>query len=182
MLYFLHKSASWRKRLPPRVPPQGSRVQVSVTPYGFRGGRNGVWVGFSWNFSRFPLPQIYFHHFSNSSHPFHFINPCDGARRGRPAPLLFTDLNIGHGRLARWITWRACDAGEAKEGLENGLWRRWSNGRVEEWAVTWVKWRKGWRMSFDVGEVTESLENELCYVTVHSPTLLSLLLRHKLFI
>ena len=38
-----------------------------------------------------------------------------------------------HGRLA-W--WRACDVGEAKEGLENELWRRWSNGSVGEWTVT----------------------------------------------
>ena len=41
-----------------------------------------------------------------------------------------------HGRLARWRKWRACDVGEAKEGLENELWRRWSNGKVGEWAVT----------------------------------------------
>ena len=41
-----------------------------------------------------------------------------------------------HGRHARWRKWRACDVGEAKEGLENELWRRWSNGRVGEWAVT----------------------------------------------
>ena len=32
--------------------------------------------------------------------------------------------------------WKYCDLGEAKEGLENELWRRWSNGRVGEWAVT----------------------------------------------
>ena len=47
--------------------------------------------------------------------------------------------------------------------------------------------RKGWRMSCDVGEVTERLENELCsfcrftYVTTHSPTLPLLHLRHSLF-
>ena len=41
-----------------------------------------------------------------------------------------------HGRLARWIMWRACDEGEAKGGLDNELWRRWSNGRVGQWAVT----------------------------------------------
>ena len=52
---------------------------------------------------------------------------------------------VYHGRLARWIKWRACDVGEAKEGLENELWRRWSNRR----------------MSCDVGKVTEELENEL---------------------
>ena len=38
-------------------------------------------------------------------------------------------------------------------------------------------------MSCNVGEATESLGNELCfnYVTAHSPTLLSLLLRHSSF-
>ena len=56
-------------------------IRVSVTPCGFRGGRNGVWVGFLRGFSRFPLPQISFHHFSTliSSISFHFISPCDGA-------------------------------------------------------------------------------------------------------
>ena len=74
-------ATSWRKRLDARLPPLGSRVRVSVTPSGFRGGRNGVWVGFSRGFSRFPLSQISFHHFSTliSSISFHFISPCDGA-------------------------------------------------------------------------------------------------------
>ena len=69
-------AASWRKRLGARLPPLGSRVRVSVPLCGFRGGRNGVWVGFSWGFSRFPLPQISFHHFSTliSSISFHFIS------------------------------------------------------------------------------------------------------------
>ena len=73
--------ASWRKRLGARLPPLGSRVRVSFTPCGFRGGRNGVWVGFSRGFSRFPLPQISFHHFSTliSSISFHFIRHCNGA-------------------------------------------------------------------------------------------------------
>ena len=43
---------------------------------------------------------------------------------------------VYHGRFARWIKWRGCDIEEAKEGLENELWRRWSNRRVGEWAVT----------------------------------------------
>ena len=74
------KAASWRKQLGARLPPLGSRVRVSVPPCGFRGGRNGVWVGFSQGFYRFPLPQISFHHFSTliSSISFHFISPCDG--------------------------------------------------------------------------------------------------------
>ena len=67
-----------------------------------------------------------------------------------------------HGPLACWRKRRACDVGEAKEGLENELWCRWSNWRLGEWAMTLVKRRKGWRMSCDLGEVTESLENELC--------------------
>ena len=48
--------------------------------------------------------------------------------------VLFTEIQ--HGRLSRWIKWRASDVGEAKEGLENKLWCRWSNGRVGEWSVT----------------------------------------------
>ena len=74
-------AASWCKRLGARLPPLGSRVRDSATPCGFRGGRNGVWVGFSRGFSRFPLPQISVHHFSTliSSISFHFISPCDGA-------------------------------------------------------------------------------------------------------
>ena len=105
-----------------------------------------------------------------------------------------------HGQLARWIKWRACDVGEAKEGLGNELWCRWINGR----AVKLVKQWKGWIMSCDVGEVTERLENELwrrwsdrkvgewallilqpfchfTYVTTHSPTLLSLYLCRSSF-
>ena len=67
------------------------------------------------------------------------------------------------GRLARWIKWRPCDVGEAKEGLENELWRSWSNGRIGKWAVTYVMQQKGWIMSwaYDVGEAKEGLENEL---------------------
>ena len=107
--------------------------------------------------------------------------------------------------------WMRCDVGEAKEGLENGLWRNWSNIRVGEWAVMQVKWHKGWRMSCDIREVTELilqplsfhlhhnsfsnpsvalltsqliLQSFCCftYITAHSPTLLSLLLHHSLFI
>ena len=79
--HYLLQGASWRKRLGARLPLLGSWVSVSVTPCGFRGGQNGVWVGFSRGFSRFPLPQISFHHFSIliSSISFHFISPCDGA-------------------------------------------------------------------------------------------------------
>ena len=40
--------------------------------------------------------------------------------------------------------------------------RRRSERRVGEWAVAYVKQRKGWRMSCDVGKATEGLENALC--------------------
>ena len=80
-IYIYIMATSWRKRLGARLPPLGSRVRVSVTPCGFRGGRNEIWVGFSRGFSRLPLPQLSFHHFSTltSSISFHFIRPCDGA-------------------------------------------------------------------------------------------------------
>ena len=49
-----------------------------------------------------------------------------------------------------------------------------------------MKRRKGWRLGCVVGEATEGLENEalqshFTYVTAHSPTLLSLHLRHSSF-
>ena len=47
-----------------------------------------------------------------------------------------TYAGLDHGWLARWRKWRACDVGEAKEGLENELWRKRSNRMVGEWAVT----------------------------------------------
>ena len=101
-------------------------------------------------------------------------------------PLLRT-LGICHGRIARRIKLRACDVGEAKEGLENELWHRWSNERVGEWVVMYVKRRKGWWMSRDVGEVTGNFgEWALLYISIsmssaHSPTFPSLHLRHNSF-
>ena len=96
--------------------------------------------------------------------------------------------------------WRARGIGEAKEGLENKLWRRLSNGRVREWAVTYIKRRKSWKMSCDIGEASPTSQlilqpfRRFIYVTAHStalpllhlvtahsPAFLSLLLRHRLF-
>ena len=56
------------------------------------------------------------------------------------------------------------DVGEATEGLENELWRRWSNRRVGEWAMLILQ---PFRHFTDV--------------TAHSPTLPSLNLRHSSF-
>ena len=69
-----------------------------------------------------------------------------------------------NGWFARWSKWRACDGGEAKKGLENELWRRWSDGNVGEWALF----------------IPQSLRH-FTYVTTHSPTLPSLYQRHSLF-
>ena len=69
----------------------------------------------------------------------------------------------------------------------------WSIGVLESWlsmssssseVPAKVKLRKGRKMICDVGEVTESLENELCstvYSSAHSPTFPSFHLRHSSF-
>ena len=31
----------------------------------------------------------------------------------------------------------SCEVGKATEGLENELWRSWSDRKIEEWAVIW---------------------------------------------
>ena len=79
-----------------------------------------------------------------------------------------------------------------------------SPGDVSENPETQERRKKGWRVSCDVDEVTEKLQNELCsfsnlsvalptsqlilrpfrcftYVKAHSPALLSLLLRLRIF-
>ena len=47
------------------------------------------------------------------------------------------------------------DVGEATEGMGG------SPGDVSENSVTQEKRKKGWKMSCDVGETTEGLENKL---------------------
>ena len=43
----------------PSTAALGSRVRVSVTPCGFRGGQIGVWVDFLGGFSRFPAKNFH---------------------------------------------------------------------------------------------------------------------------
>ena len=85
-----------------------------------------------------------------------------------------------HGRFARWRKWRACDIGEAKEGLENELWRRWSNGRVPS-----LHLRHSSFCNLSVTSPTSLLIlqpfRHFTYVTTHSPTLPLLHLRHSSF-
>ena len=67
------------------------------------------------------------------------------------------------------------DIGEAKEGLENELWCRWSDGKIELCSFT--------NLSITSPTLQLILQPfcHLTYVTAHSPTLLSLYLRHSSF-
>ena len=112
------------------------------------------------------------------------------------------EQNLMHGRFARCRKWRACDVGNAKEGLENELRRRWSNGRFGEWAPLFPSLHLRHR-SFSNPSValpTSQLISNLSFaltssqallilqffrhftdVTAHSPTLPSLYLHHSSF-
>ena len=76
------EGASWRKRLVARLQPLGSRFRISLTPYGFRGGRNVDWVGFLWVSLGFPtknfIPTFLHTHLIHFA-SFKFISPCDDA-------------------------------------------------------------------------------------------------------
>ena len=70
----------------------------------------------------------------------------------------------------------SCDVGEATEGLENELWRRWSDGKVGEWARS---------PTFPFTSPTSQLIlqpfRRFTYVTAYSPTLPLLHLCHSSF-
>ena len=58
----------------------------------------------------------------------------------------------------------SCNVGKATEGLENELWRRWSDGKVGKWALLILQ-------AF----------HRFTYVTAHSQILPSLYLHHSSF-
>ena len=58
------------------------------------------------------------------------------------------------------------------EGLKNELWRRWSEGKVGEWAELIV---------IVIAELSLQPFRHFTYITTHSPTLPSLYLRHSSF-
>ena len=66
----------------------------------------------------------------------------------------------------------SCDLGKVTEGLENELWRRWSDGKVGEWVELIV---------IVVAELIFQTFRHFTYVTAHSPTLPSLYLRNSPF-
>ena len=66
----------------------------------------------------------------------------------------------------------SCDIGKTTEGLENELWRRWSDGKAGEWAELIV---------IVIAELILQTFRHFTYVTTHSPTLPSLYLRQSSF-
>ena len=66
----------------------------------------------------------------------------------------------------------SCDVGKAREGLKNELWRRWSDGKVGEWAELIV---------IIIAELILQAFHCFTYVTTHSPTLPSLYLHQSSF-
>ena len=66
----------------------------------------------------------------------------------------------------------SCDVGKATEGLENELWRRWSDGNVGKWAELIV---------IVIAELILQPFRCFTYVTDYSPSLPSLYLRHSSF-
>ena len=76
----------------------------------------------------------------------------------------------GHGRLARWRRWSVCDVGEATEGLYNELWRRWSGGTASI---------SNSYIASPTSQLILQPFRRFIYVTAHSPTLLTLHLRHS---
>ena len=66
----------------------------------------------------------------------------------------------------------SCDVGKATEGLEYELWHRWSDRKVGEWAELIV---------IVIAELILQTFRHFIYVTAHSPTFLSLYLRHSSF-
>ena len=82
----------------------------------------------------------------------------------------------------------SCHVSKAAEGLDNELWRRWSDGKVGEWAelntvLYTVEHSSFSNLSFSSPTSQLMLQpfRRFTYVTAHSPTLLSLLLRHRVF-
>ena len=89
-----------------------------------------------------------------------------------------------HGQLPRWCKWRACDIGQAKEGLENELWHRWSNRRVGEWAVSIHLCHSSFSNPSVASPMSQLIPQPFrcfTYVTAHSLTLPLLHLRHSSF-
>ena len=69
----------------------------------------------------------------------------------------------------------SCDVGKAREGLENELWRRWSDGKLGSFSKISI--------TSPTSQLILILQafRHFTYVTAHSPTLPSLYLRQSSF-
>ena len=83
-----------------------------------------------------------------------------------------------HGRLSRW---RACDVGKAPEGLKNKLWRRWSDGKVGEWAELRHSSFFNPSSALPTSQLILQPFRRFTYVTARSPNFPSLYLSHSSF-
>ena len=68
----------------------------------------------------------------------------------------------------------SCDVGKATDGLENELWRRWSDGKIGEWAANLF-------VTSPTSHLILQPFRRFTYVTAHSPTLPLFHLRHSSF-
>ena len=99
--------ASWRKRIDARLQPLGSRVRVSVTPCRFRGGRNGVWVGFCRVSPVFPCHKFDSTIFLHSLLTFNYTRSLMVRQAWSADILLITDLQYS-GFIASHPSTRSC--------------------------------------------------------------------------
>ena len=72
--FYIVEEDPWRKWLDACLPLLGSQVCIFVSPCGFCGGRNEVWVGFSQGFSHFPCHKFHSTISPLSSHSLSFIS------------------------------------------------------------------------------------------------------------
>ena len=93
-----------------------------------------------------------------------------------------------HGKLARWRKWRACDVGEAKEGLERLIFQPFCHFTYVTAHSPSLPSLYLHHSSFSNTSVFSStsqliLQPFCCftYITAHSPTLLLFHLRHSSF-
>ena len=78
--------------------------------------------------------------------------------------------------------WRMnCGVGKATEGLENDLWRSWSDRKVGEWAELSTIQLAELIVTSPTSQLIFQHFRRFPYVTVHSPSLPLLLLCHSSF-
>ena len=75
----------------------------------------------------------------------------------------------------------SCDVGKVREWLENELWHRWSDGKLGEWAELHHSSFSNPSVASPTPQLILQPFRCFIYITAHSPTLLLLLLHHRIF-